>query len=212
MKKLGIGCLVVFAMLAAAIGLGSCFVFSKAKQFVGNFAQLGEISAMNDQIRNRSDFKPPADGKLKPAQVERYVGVQRTMLSSLGDRARKLDEKYKQLAKDLESKGREANLRESLAAWGDVVALIVDAKREQVSALNAAGLSLSEYEWIRAQSLLALGYGAFGMNLETLASAAPEAFGNADTPDVKVLQHNRDLLAPYEETAKEWLPLSFFGL
>lgn len=199
-------------LLAIAIGIGSRLVINKAKEYAGGFTQLAEISEMNQKIRNQANYQPPADGRLKAAQVERYVGVQQSMMTSLGDRARKLDEKYKQLSKDLEAKGREANLRESLTAWGDVVTLIVDAKREQVSALNAAGLSLSEYEWIRAQSLLALGYGAFGMNIEALASANPEAFGGADTPDVQVLQQNRDLLAPYEESAKEWLPLSFFGL
>ena len=212
MKKLGIGCLVVSGLLAIAIGIGSCFAVRKAKELVGGFSQLAEISEMNQKIRNQADFQPPADGRLKTAQVDRYVGVQKSMMNSLGDRARMLDEKYKQLSKDLEAKGREANLRESLAAWGDVVSLIVDAKREQVAALNAAGLSLSEYEWIRAQSLLALGYGAVGMNLETLASAAPEAFAGTNTPDTQILQHNRELLAPHEESAKEWLPLSFFGL
>jgi hypothetical protein len=214
MKKVAIGCAVVLALLSLVIGIGSYVAYSKAKQFVGGFAQLGELEAMNNQIRNRAEFRPPADGALSAAQVDRYVGVQRAMVASLGDRVRKLDDKYKQLSRDLETKGRDANLSESLGAWGDVIALIVDAKREQVTALNAAGLSLSEYEWIRAQALLALGYAAFGMNLEALASANPDAFGAAGTeaPEMQTLQRNREFLAPYEETAKEWLPLSFFGL
>lgn len=208
------GCLVVVGLLAIVIGIGSRLAVNKVKEYAGGFSQLAEISDMNQKIRNQASFQPPADGRLNAAQVERYVGVQRAMMSSLGDRARKLDEKYKQLAKDLDAKGREANLRESLAAWSDVIALVVDAKREQVAALNSAGLSLSEYEWIRAQSLQALGYGAFGMNLEALASANPEAFGaaGANAAGMQVLQQNRDLLAPHEGSAKEWLPLSFFGL
>jgi hypothetical protein len=136
------------------------------------------------------------------------------MVASLGDRVRKLDDKYKQLSRDLETKGRDANLSESLGAWGDVIALIVDAKREQVTALNAAGLSLSEYEWIRAQALLAMGYAAFGLNLEGLAGDSANFLGAGDStaPDVQALQRNRELLQPYEETVQEWLPLSFFGL
>lgn len=214
MKKVAIGCAVVLALLTLVVGIGSYFAYSKAKQFVGGFAQLGELSAMNDQVRNRAEFRPPVNGTLSAAQVDRYVGVQRSMVASLGNRVRKLDEKYKQLSRDLETKGRDANLSESLGAWGDIISLIVDAKREQVKALNAAGLSLGEYEWIRAQSLLAMGYGAFGLNLDGLSGDSASFLGVADSaaPDVQALQRNRELLQPYEETVQEWLPLSFFGL
>jgi hypothetical protein len=201
--------------LMLAIGLGSCFVFSKAKAFVGGYTQLAEIPALNEKIRDQSAYTPPAHGRLESRQIERYIAVQRGMRDTLGARFQQLDAKYSQLSRDLEKKGREANLRESLAAWQDVMTLLTDAKRAQVDALNAGGFSLGEYQWVRQQTLLALGHGAFGFNLEALGgdpSNMAEALGAAQPPEAPVLQHNRELLVPHEESMEEWLALSFFGL
>ena len=134
MKKLAIGCGIVAMLLTLAIGLGSCFLFSKAKQFVGGYAQLAEIPALNEQIHNRSAFAPPEDGRMQARQIERYMAVQRGMHDRLGERFKQLNEKYGQLSRDLEQKGREATLGESLGAMNDLLAVLMEAKRAQVDA------------------------------------------------------------------------------
>ena len=215
MKKLAIGCGIMAMLLTLAIGLGSCFLFSKAKQFVGGYAQLAEIPALNEPIHNRSAFAPPEDGRMQARQIERYMAVQRGMHDRLGERFKQLNEKYGQLSRDLEQKGREANLGESLGAMNDLLAVLMEAKRAQVDALNASGLSYDEYQWVRQQTLIALGQGLAGFNLETLAGDPSKRSTVLAVPtelDPQMLEHNRALLTPYEDSMDQWLALSFFGL
>lgn len=215
MKSLGIGCAVLAALVTLAIVLGSCFVVRKAKQFVGGYAQLAEIPALNEQVRNQAAYEPPNDGRMQAQQVEQYMAVQRGIHDRLGERFQALNEKYSQLSRDLDAQGRDANLGQSLGAMTDLIGLLMDAKRAQVDALNTAGLSLGEYQWVRQQTLMALGRGAVGFNLEALAGQ-PSNMGTVmampAAPDVQMLEQNRALLAPYEESMDQWLPLSFFGL
>jgi hypothetical protein len=215
MRKVAIGCGIGAALLTLAFGVGSYLVISKAKQFMGGYTQLAEIPALNGQILNQAAYVPPEDGRLEATQVERYMAVQRGMHDRLGERFKQLNEKYSQLSRDLEQKGREASLGQSLGALNDLMSVLMDAKRAQVAALNTAGLSYGEYQWIRQQTLVALGQGLVGLNLEALAGD-PSKMANAlavpAAADAQVLEQNRALLAPYEATMDEWLPLSFFGL
>ena len=218
MKKLGIGCAILAGVLFLAIGLGSCFLVHKAKKFVAGYAKLGEIPALNAGIQNQAAYAPPVDGRLDAAQIERNMAVQRGIQDRLGERFRQLKEKYDLLSRDLEQKGREANIGESLGALNDLMGVLLEAKRAQVDALNAAGLSLSEYQWIRQQTLAALGYGFASFNLEALAAGDPAkltdvlAAASGPAGDDAILAQNRGLLAPYEDSKDQWLPLSFFGL
>jgi len=216
MKKVAIGCGVVAALLMLALGIGSYFLYSSAKKYISGYAELAEqIPALNDQIRNTSAYRPPADGRLTAVQVERYIGIQQSILNELGARFRRLEAKYDQLTRNLEDQGREPNIRQLLDAWTDVVSLVVDAKAAQVKALNEAGYSLGEYYWIRQQVLMSLGYGAFAWNLEALAddpSKMLAPYSPADTASLDAMQHNRALLQEHEDTIENWLALSFFGL
>ena len=212
MKKAGIGCLVAVAVVVVLIGVGTWFVMQRAKDFVGGVTQLAEVSNLNEQIQNRAPYRPPADQRLDAAQVTRYVEIQRAMVERLGARLDTLDAKYRQLSEELEQKGREANLREVLAAWRDMIGLVVDAKRAQVDAINAAGLSLDEYNWIRSQVLYALGHAFAAFNVEQITADGPPPATPADVPPAAVREHNLELLEPWLDDTENWLPLSFFGL
>ncbi len=215
MKNVAIGCGIVAAILTLAIGLGSCFLVHKAKQVVGTYAQLAELPALNEQIRNQSTYAPPEDGRLDARQIERFMAVQNGIHVRLGERFKQLDDKYSQMTQDLKQKGREASLGQSMGALNDLMSVLMEAKRAQVDALNSAGLSYSEYQWIRQQTLIALGQGMAGFNLEALAGNPAMAGSVLAMPahlDPQVLEQNRALLEPYEGTMDQWLTLTFFGL
>ncbi len=215
MKKVAIGCGVVAGVMMLALGVGSYFLYSAGKKYFEGYAELAEIPALNEQIRDQSAYRPPADGRMTAAQVEQYTRIQQSIRNELGARFRQLETKYDQLSRDLDETGRDANIRELLSAWADVISLVVDAKRAQVHALNQAGYSLDEYYWVRQQTLMALGYGAFAWNLEALAED-PSAMWAPKTPDatenLEALRHNRALLQEHEDSLDDWLALSFFGL
>jgi hypothetical protein len=215
MKTLAIGCGIVAALLTLAIGLGSCFLVHKAKQVVGNYAQMAEIPALNAKIQNQAPFSPPEDGRMDARQIERFMAVQHGMHARLGERFKQLNEKYGQMTRDLEQKGREANLGQSLGALNDLLAVLMEAKRAQVDALNAAGFSYGEYQWIRQQTLIALGQGAVGFNIDAMAGDPAKMGSILAMPtdlDPQMLEQNRALLKPYDATMDQWLTLTFFGL
>lgn len=56
-----------------------------------------------------------------------------------------------------------------------LAALILDAKRAQVDALNQVGFSLSEYVWVRAHKVGALGYASYArFDVKELVDAAQQ--------------------------------------
>ena len=60
-----------------------------------------------------------------------------------------------------------------------------------------------------------LGQGLAGFNLETLAGDPSKRSTVLAVPtelDPQMLEQNRALLTPYEDTMDQWLALSFFGL
>lgn len=212
MKKVAIGCGIIAGLMMLLLGGGAYYFYSK---YFSNLTELAELPALNEEIRDQSDYRPPADRRLTAAQVDQYIRIQRAIRDDLGNRFRELDEKYSALSRSIEDESRDPRIRELLGAWVDVVALIMDAKRAQVRALNTERMSLGEYYWIREQTLMALGYGAFGWNLEALAddpSRMLKGAPRAEAPDLETLEHNRALLQEHEDTIEDWLALSFFGL
>ncbi len=212
MKKVAIGCAVIAGLMVLVLGIGTYYITSK---FRAVYEDLAQISELNEQIADQRAYSPPADRRMTARQVEQYVGVQQVIRDRLGRRFNELDEKYGALSRALQDEERDPSIRELVGVWTDVLSLVMDAKRAQVDALNEAHMSLSEYHWIRQQTLMALGYGAFGWNLETLVEDPTrmlETAAPADSPDTEALQHNRALLQEYEDSIEEWLAISFFGL
>ena len=138
MKKGVLGCLGIFVVLTLIIGAGFYLLLYKPfiSDYVGGFAQLTEVTELNDQVENRAAYVPPEDDVLRAAQVERFVSVQAEMEAALGQRVEALKAKYEKLETAMEAEGREANYLEMFAGFRDMMGLITEAKRIQVEALN----------------------------------------------------------------------------
>ncbi len=188
--------------------------YSTAGDFYEDYAEVASIPALNEQIRNQTEYRPPADQRMTASQAERYVTVQRAMAQTLGNRFEELDKKYDQLTRSLNERGREPGLADLMTVWTDIMSLLTDAKRAQVDALNKTNLSLSEYQWIRRKTLEALGHGGMTFNFEALLTDPARVVSVPDpqTIDPRALEHNRALLEPHEDSMEEWLVFSFFGL
>lgn len=209
MKKVGIGCAVALGIVSLLVVVGARIAINRFQGFVGGVQQLAEISQLDSQIQNRRPYRPAGDQSLAEEQITRYVDIQRAMLAQLGGRVAELESKYQQLSA---ARGdRDPTLREIMDAWRDMVDLIVDAKRAQVSALNQKNMSLAEYHWIRTQVLYTLGHGFAVFDISQLATEGEQP-DQPDAPASAVRQQNLELLQPYLDDAEDWLPLSFFGL
>lgn len=217
MKKLAIGCgIVVLVLGVAGAGIG----YYMYRQFAGaitQFAELGKAPEIEREIRNRSPFTPPASEELTGDQVEKLVQVQSEVRRRLGERMKALEEKYRSF-----SEKENATITDAPAlmrAYGDLAATWLDAKRGQVDALNAAGLSLDEYRWIRDQVYRALGQPYVDLDIAKIVDEARRGV----TPESSAGQlrgsmgpsgpeANRALIEKFKKHLEDNLALASFGL
>jgi hypothetical protein len=155
MKKFAIGCGIVLLLLGITAAGVTYYVFRQVSWTFTQFAELGQVPELERGVRNRSPFVPPASEELSDAQIEKLLGIQSAVRSRIGERMVAFEAKYKTLA--AKDKASISDAPAILRAYSDLAAAWLDAKRAQVDALNAAGLSLDEYRWIRDQAYRALG-------------------------------------------------------
>ena len=215
-KKIALGCSITAIIIIAVIGsLLYFYIYVPAKDYMDEFVQLEEVKSLNEQIDNRTQYSPPVDGKMTSEQLEKYLQVQRIIHEGLGATFHDLEKKYENIQAATDDRGRQPGFREALDLWTDVIGIIVEAKRAQVAGLNRAGLSLNEYHWIRKQVLGALGYGAFGLDLEEMVgdpTAIVMQSLESAPPDMEILEHNRKLVEAQKAEIEKWVVISYFGL
>ncbi len=216
-KKIIFGCLGV-GLLVLIVG-GYLFYSMVVKPITGSLDTLKEIHETNEQIVNRTPYQPPPTGELTENQVERFVAVQTEIRHGLEARFAEFEKKYEELSDDLEE--RDPSFREIMNILGDVVKLYSDAKQIQVDALNREGFSLQEYRFVQQSFYQALGVELFAFNLDMIAKAASEGDIDFDLDEFEdrkkykldeVPEKNRELVAPYTDSADVWITFAWWGL
>jgi hypothetical protein len=215
MKKLAIGCgLIVLLVGAGIIGVGY-YGYLKVRSTVNQFAELRQVPDIERGIKIQTPFAPPASGELTEKQVERLMLVQRRVHERLGQDFAAMERNYKSLMDKKEA--TVTDLPALVSAYKDMAASWMSAKREQVQALNDAGLSLSEYRWIRLQSYRAIGVPFVDMDFGRLAEQATSSkpaevmgnFGPSTGPDAAA---NLKIVERYRKDLERYVPLAAFGL
>ncbi len=221
MKKLVLGCLGLTLVLGVVgLGAGYYFVWRPASAYLGGVQELAALHEMNDDVTNQAAYAPPADAALSPAQMDAFVAVQQRMGATLGARLDTLRTKYERLEAQMKREGREQpTVAELMQALRDVSGLVREAKRAQVAALNARGLSLGEYRWVRTQTLLAMGEPVIDLSViaeEVQGGSFDEAtlrraFAPGGTPD-SLPPATRALVAEHADAVRKTIGLAVFGL
>jgi hypothetical protein len=207
---------VALLVVLVLIGAGTFFVWQRyLKPMAGSLTELSQVADIEKQVKNVAPFAAPASDELTEDMVTRFVKVQETIEARLGSRMADLRAKYELLDKAVKSEGRQASFGEAMGAFKDLSAIIVEAKRAQVDALNQAGYSVKEYEWVRQQVYAAVGVVAAGFDVKNIQRMAREASGPERTepqaPE-SIPERNKELVTPYEKKLREWAPLACFGL
>ncbi len=159
MPKVLVGCL-VFVLVIAVGGAGLAY-FKFVKPFtdtavgVARFAQ--EYQELNDQLRDTSRYTPPANNQMTEVQFQRFLGANTAMRNQLSHRLNELEQKYQELDNQMRRADRDPSMRELMEGYRDMIDLMLEAKRAQVTALNQYNFSLEEYIWVRNHVYLALG-------------------------------------------------------
>lgn len=221
MKKLAIGCLVVFVLFAIAGSVATYYVYhvvkTKVLDSVNQFAAFKNVPEMERQVRNRSEFTPPESGLLTAAQVERLVAVQTAVRADMGVRFHEMERRYKTLLDKKES--TVLDLPELISAYRDLGVLWLEAKKTQIDALNKAGFSLSEYRWVRDRTYRAVGLPLMSVDISQIIDRAMSG-GRIDEPPTDLEGSvgptgplaNQKLVERYKKTFEDNAPLATFGL
>jgi hypothetical protein len=220
-KKLVVGCLVVLVLAVILGGVASYFLYRAASpmfQNARNYLEgMADISELDNQIANKSAFTAPANGELTEDQVTRFVRVQDGIRAALGRRFEEIEAKYKHLKGTGETPAQ-PSLSDLISAVSDLGNLFVQAKRNQVEALNREGFAPAEYSWVRDRVFQAAGIEATSkIDFRKLEDMVRDGTGITDleVPRVPMLQvpdRNRALVKPHLDKVDQWLPLMFFGL
>lgn len=218
MKKIAIGCGVIAIVALIAAAVATYFVVSKVQSTVAEFTVLGEIPEIERGVRNTDAFTPPATGELTEAQVARFVTVQDQVRSLVGTRFAEFEAKYKDLSERMNrDRGSVFDAPAVIGAYRDLAQTFVEAKRAQVTALNAAGLSLDEYRWIRSQAYAALGVPISDFDLSRLIEdikegREPQRPGGGVAVGPSGPEANKALVEPHRKSLEANAALPFFGL
>ncbi len=186
------------------------FLIRPAQTLVEGFRQ---VIALEAGVRADPSFTPPADGRLSPGQLERFLAVQREVKQGLGPRYPQLEARLEQLARQYAGQTT-LDYRAVLDLFRGTGALLPEAKRLQVEALRAQGFSREEYAWVRQQVYAALGYGLPQLDLEAiLRQIAVRDFN----PRVALLRAeasevNLERVAPFGAELLRYYPFTWFGL
>jgi hypothetical protein len=216
MKKVAIGCFVVLVVVGIGVAGVSYYAYRQARSMFAQFAELGQVPEIERTVRAQGPFTPPPSDELTAAQVERLVRVQSQVRKRLGDRFAEMERKYKTLSES--DSATIADLPTVMAAYRDVAAAWVEAKRSQVDALNEAGLSLDEYRWIREQAYRALGAPYMDFDVGKIVDSVRDNTSSVYTGQLRGSigpagpEINRKLVEPFKKQLEENLPLASFGL
>ena len=222
MKKILVGCLIVFVIALAGLGVAGFYAFRWARPMIestGNYLEgARELSRLGDRIANKSAYAAPANGQLTPTQVERFVAVQTRVRDELGTRWADIERKSEQIREKTRENQRDLTFTEFTTVFSDLAGIYMEARRAQVNALNVQKFSDAEYTWVRLRVYEAAGMevaGSIDMSkIEALAreGGLTSSVTLPEMPKPNVPEANIKLVKPHLAKIKEWVPMAFLGL
>lgn len=224
MKKLAAGCLIVVVIGVVALGAALYFGYRAFSPMIDNattvLEQARQAAAQSERIQNTARFTPPDGGELTEAQVRRFLAVHERTRTTLGPQWTELQAQADRLQQQARNDARELSFTEAATMVRSLGAIIVEARRAHVDALNAEQFSASEYTWVKLRAYEAAGLEVLeGIDWSAIQEALKDGARRvgAAEPDVAVPRpdipaRNRDLIKPHLDELKTWLPLTVLGL
>ena len=216
MKKLAIGCGIALLVTGIAAAGVTYYIYQRVASTVSQFAELAKVPDLEREIRNRASFTPPSTEELTEAQVEKLVQVQAHVRQRIGEQMKVFETKYKALAE--KQKADISDAPALLAAYRDLAATWIDAKRSQIEALNKANLSLDEYKWIRDQTYRALGQAFVDLDIGKMVADVQRGSTSNNPGELRGSigpagpEINRKIVEKFKKLLEDNIALASFGL
>lgn len=213
MKKIRLALLILSGLLLLIVGAAGTFFYFKVYRPIGAplMAIAGAKTLEDRKLQQHGPFEAPSSGELTGDQTSRFVDVEEAVRKQLGTGMAFLAQGRADLegARD----GRTVPVKATLAAFGSVRRVFLDAKVTQIDAMNRANFSKAEFEWIRRQLYSAASLPLSQLDATELTAGVPDAMVviREFTPE-GALPANQRLARPLASKLQEWAVLAFFGL
>lgn len=178
MKKLALGCGIVLLLCGIAAASVAYYVYRQVSPMLTQFAEFSQVPEIERAIRNRVAFTPPATGELTEQQVERLVRVQSRIRERLGERFAEFERQHRTLLD--KERANALDLPEIFAMYRGLASAWMDAKRQQVEALNEVSFSLEEYRWVRDRAYRAIGQPFVEIDVSRIVEDMKQGMTSAD--------------------------------
>jgi hypothetical protein len=214
-KKILIAVAVLIVLMIAAAAGVAYYVYRQVAPAMTQFAELAKLPDIEKDIRNQRPFEAPASAEISEQQIEKLLTVQSEVRKKLGVRLEAMETKYRALADKKDATFKDVG--QMFHAYGDLASTWMEAKRAQVEALNAANLSLGEYQWVREQAYRSLGMMFVDMDFKKMVNSAPGRV-SIDVGELRgtisdeALAANKAKLLKFKKVLEENLALAAFGL
>ena len=216
--KWAIGCGSALIILIIFLSVGGYF----AIKFVGGkivgasseFKRLSEIVTLDKEIVNQSTYTPPEDGLMSLEQRDTLVRIQSEINDILGPDQEQIIKEFIELAKETDSANDIKKLPKLISLSRKLVGPLHRAKEAQIDAINREGISMEEYEWLRAQAMIVFDIPVVQFNLKELLDQSKAGTDIPSKASEIPISHpqNRKLLENHEALLRKTLPLSVVGL
>jgi hypothetical protein len=216
MKKLAIGCGLVLVLTGIAAAGVAYYVYRQVSTTIAQFSGFAALPEIDERVQNKRPYTPPASEEITEAQVEKLAQVQSAIRQRVGERITEFEAKYKALLAQKDA--TLVDVPAVISAYGDLAATWMDAKRTQVEALNATGLSLEEYRWIRDQAYRALGQAFVDLDISRFIEDAKQGMTSENIGKLRGALEpggpviNRERIERFKKILEENLALASFGL
>ena len=159
---------------------------------------------------------PVTARKLHAAGIERLVQVQNRVRERLGDQFAELEQRHKALLD--KARAQAVDLPEIMALYRGIASAWMDAKRQQIEALNEASFSLEEYRWVRERAYRALGQPFVEIDVSKIIEDIKQGVTSVDTTSLKGAlgadskDPNASVVAKFKEFLEKNAALAALGL
>ncbi len=222
MKKILVGCLIVFAIAVVGLGVAGYYAYRAARPMLDSaadyVARARELATLSDQVRNKTPYTPPENARLTANQLDRFLAVQTRVRSELGDRWTEFEKKSEALRQQADANGSEFSFNDVSAIFSDFTSVYLEARKAHVNALNVHKFSDEEFSWVRLRVYEAAGMQLAGSidtsTIEAMARESADRIGVSipEVPMPNVPEANIALVKPHIAKLKDWLPMAMLGL
>jgi hypothetical protein len=208
-RKWAIAVLVVVGLLVVGVvATGAVFYFRFYKPLMSANTYVIGSQRLEHLITNQSPYDATADRVLTDDQVQRFVSVEERVEERIGRRMATFRTQYEVL----NSRAGGPTSRVVRAAMGEIGGVYLQAKETQYRALNAAGFSKAEYEWVRERVYVSAGLPFAHLDLPQILVNPGDLEEVIDIERSSADAATNPSTRQRVEQLKKWLVLVFFDL